>query len=293
MAEDAGGAASAAAALHRFHQRADHRIHPARRRPQVRRGRGADGRLRPLPRREHLRDGPGEGRLHRIAHQAQFRHGAPRRLSQGGAADGDGRALRHSRAVDRRFRRRLSRHRRRRAWTGRGDRALDRCLSLARRAQCRDRHRRGHVGRRDRDHHRQPRADVRARDLQRDLAGSGVLDPLARRHQGPGSRQQHEDHRPGHAAIRRDRHHPEGARRRRPSRPRRHDRGDRRGHRPGLFTSCGTSTPTRSASSGGRNSSISAGNWAETADLHEFRPKMAQQRRFLPKSDQVANFGRN
>ena len=31
---------------------ADHRIHAARRRPQVRRGRGADRRLRPLPRRE-------------------------------------------------------------------------------------------------------------------------------------------------------------------------------------------------------------------------------------------------
>ena len=46
------------------------RIHPARGRPQVRRGRSAGGRVRPLPRREHLRDRPGKGRHHRIPHQA-------------------------------------------------------------------------------------------------------------------------------------------------------------------------------------------------------------------------------
>ena len=142
VAENPGGAASAASASERFHRRADHRIHAARRRPQVRRGRGADGRLRPLPRREHLRDRPGEGRHHRIPHQAQFRHGAAGRLSQGGAADGDGRPVRHSRAVDRRFRRRLSRHRRGGARTGRGDRALHRRLPVARRAQRRHHHRR-------------------------------------------------------------------------------------------------------------------------------------------------------
>src|SRR6201985_1760547 len=50
--------------------------------------------------------------------------GAPRGLWQGGAADGDGRTLRHPRAVDRGLRRRLSRHRRRGARPGRGDRAL-------------------------------------------------------------------------------------------------------------------------------------------------------------------------
>jgi len=44
----------------------------------------------------------------------------------------------------------------------------------------------------------------RARDLQRDLAGGCVFDPVARRNQGPGSRDQHEDHRAGHAALRRD-----------------------------------------------------------------------------------------
>ena len=54
--------------------------------------------------------------------------------------------------------------------------------------------RRRRVGRRDRDRHRQPRADAGARDLQRDLAGRRRLDPVARRHQGAGSRHQHEDH---------------------------------------------------------------------------------------------------
>ncbi len=68
------------------------------------------------------------------------------------------------------FGRRLSRHRRRGTRPGRGDRALHRCVPVAGRAQCRDHHRRRHVGRRYRHHHGQPRPDVRARHLQRDLA---------------------------------------------------------------------------------------------------------------------------
>jgi hypothetical protein len=52
-------------------------------------------RLRPVPRREHLRDRAREGFLHREPAQAQLRHGAAGRLPQGGAADGDGRPLRH------------------------------------------------------------------------------------------------------------------------------------------------------------------------------------------------------
>ena len=142
VAEDAGGAASAAPAPGRLRQGADHRIHAAGRRPQVRRGRGAGRRLRPFPRREHLRDRPGKGRHHRRSPEAQFRHGAAGRLSQGRAADGDGRPLRHSRAVAGRFRRRLSRHRRRGARPGGGDRALHRRLPAARRAQRRRHHRR-------------------------------------------------------------------------------------------------------------------------------------------------------
>ena len=65
-------------------------------------------------------------------HQAQFRHGAARRLPQGRPADGNGRSIRHSRAVDGRFGRRLSRHRRRGARTGRSDCALHRRLPGAR-----------------------------------------------------------------------------------------------------------------------------------------------------------------
>ena len=75
----------------------------------------------------------------------------------------------------------------------------------ARRAQCRGGHRRRRLGRRDRDRNRQPRADAGTRDLQRDLAGRRGLDPVARRRQGPGSRDQHEDHRAGPAALRRHR----------------------------------------------------------------------------------------
>ena len=43
-----------------------------------------------------MRDRPGKRLDHRRPHQAQFRHGAPGGLSQGGAAHGTGRPLRHS-----------------------------------------------------------------------------------------------------------------------------------------------------------------------------------------------------
>ena len=87
----------------------------------------------------------------------------------------------------------------------------------ARRAERLGRDRRGRLGRRDRDRHRQQGADAGARDLQRDLAGRRGLDPLARRLAGRGHR--HEDHRPGSPAARRHRGivtEPVG---RRPSRP--------------------------------------------------------------------------
>ena len=71
---------------------------------------------------------------------------------------------------------------------------------------------------------------LRACHLQRDFAGGGVLDPVARRDQGPGSRHQHEDHGAGHAAFWGDRFHSEGAGGRRASRSRRHDRDHRRRH---------------------------------------------------------------
>ena len=172
-----------------------HGVHAARRRPQVRRGRGDRRRLRPLPRREHLRHRPREGLDHRKPAQAQFRHGAAGGLSQGRAADGDGRPLRPAGAGAGRHRGRLSRHRRRGARPGRGDRALDRRLPQSGRAQCRGDPRRRRLGRRRRDRHRQPGADAGAFDLHRDLAGGRGLDPVARHRQGAGRRHQHEDHR--------------------------------------------------------------------------------------------------
>ena len=96
VAEDAGRAPPAAAALPRLRQRPDHRFRAARRRPQIRRRRGDRRRLRPFPRREHLRDRPREGLDHRKPAEAQFRHGAAGGLPQGGAADGNGRPIRNS-----------------------------------------------------------------------------------------------------------------------------------------------------------------------------------------------------
>src|SRR6185295_894055 len=162
-------------------------------------------RLRPLPRREHLRARAREGLDHRGAAQAQFRHGAAGGLPQGGAADGDGRPLRHPDPLAGRHRRRLSGHRRRGARPGGGDRALDRDLPLARRAQHRGDHRGRRLRRRDRGRDRKPRADAGARLLQRDLAGRRRLDPMARHRQGAGGGDQHEDHRTGPLALRRDR----------------------------------------------------------------------------------------
>jgi len=88
------------------------------------------------------------------------------------------------------FRRRLSRHRRGRTGPGGSDRALDRRLPVARRSNVAIVTGEGMSGGAIADHNCQSRADVRTRDLQRDLAGSRLLDPVARRHQGPGSRQQ-------------------------------------------------------------------------------------------------------
>ena len=160
------------AAFLRLREAHHHRVDAARRRPQVLRGRGDPGRFRPLRRpvgRDHR---PGEGLDHRDPPQAQFRHGQARGLPQGGAHHGHGRPLQHPGRLLRRYRRRLSRHRRRGARAGRGHRALDRKEPRARRAQPRDHHRRGRLGRRHRHRHRQPRADARARDLHRGLAGS-------------------------------------------------------------------------------------------------------------------------
>ena len=75
----------------------------------------------------------------------------------------------------------------RRARPGRGDRALHGKISRDRRSEPRHHHRRGRVGRRHRHRDGQPRADARARDLQRDLAGIGRLDPVQGSRQGHGN----------------------------------------------------------------------------------------------------------
>ena len=119
----------------RYIDRLDHRLHAARRRPHLRRGRRGGGRRRAAGRPQHRRARPGEGRRHRFPHQAQFRHGAAGGLSQGAAPDEARRPLRHAGGHAGRHVRRLSRHRRRGARPGRGDRDLDR--HLPRRSACR------------------------------------------------------------------------------------------------------------------------------------------------------------
>ena len=61
--------------------------------------------------------------------------------------------------------------------------------------------------------------------------------------------------------------------------PARHDRRHRRRHRAGLRRPAQPRSPTRSASSGARNSSISAGNWAEVG---AFRGKWPPKRPVRP-----------
>ena len=80
-------------------------------------------------------------------------------------------------------------------------RSTDACLALGVPNVARH-HRRGRLGRRDRDRRLQPRPDARARDLHGGLARSGRLDPVARLVARPGSGDQHEDHRAGSAQVR-------------------------------------------------------------------------------------------
>ena len=94
VAENAGRARPGPAPFQRLRQGPDRGFHAARRRPQVRRGRGDRRRPRAFPRPADLPDRPRERRRHGEPPQAQFRHGATRRLPQGGAADGARRPLR-------------------------------------------------------------------------------------------------------------------------------------------------------------------------------------------------------
>ena len=85
-------------------------------------------------------------------------------------------------------------------------RSTEACLALGV-PERRGGHRRGRLGRRHRDRHRQQGADARARDLHRDLARGRGLDPVARSAPGAGRGDQHEDHGAGPAALRRHRRH--------------------------------------------------------------------------------------
>ena len=130
----------------------------------------------------------------RGAPQAQFRHGAPRGLSQGGAPDGARRPLRASGHRLHRYGRRLSRDRRRGARPGRGDRALDRCVPRARRAEYRPGHRGRRLGRRRGARDRQSHLDARACHLQRHLSRGRGLDFVARQRARPGGGLEHANH---------------------------------------------------------------------------------------------------
>ena len=118
----------------------------------------------------------------RVAHN--FGMARPGGLPQGAPADRAGRPLRPADADLRRHLRRLSRHRRRGARPGRGDRALDRGLPGGAGADRRHHHRRGRLGRRHRAGRRRRGADAGARDLFGDLARGLRLDPVARRRPG-------------------------------------------------------------------------------------------------------------
>ena len=184
LAENAGRAPSRPAALPRLRQAADRRLHAARRRPQIRRG--------------CRRWWPGIGRFRR---PRRSRSSATRRAATPKAGSGTISAWRGRRATARRSG----------SWNwptasalpvialvdtagaypgigaeerGQAEaiaRSTEACLG-ADGAQRRRRHRRGRLGRRDRDRHRQQGADAGTRDLHRDLAGGRGLDPLARFH---------------------------------------------------------------------------------------------------------------
>ena len=121
-----------------------------------------------------------EGRRYREPGHTQFRHGAARGLSEGAPPDAARRALPAAGADLRRYRRGLSRRRRRGARPERGDRPGDRNRPRSPGADNRHDHRRRRLGRRHRAGRRQRRADARARDLYRDLARGLRLDPVAR-----------------------------------------------------------------------------------------------------------------
>ena len=170
VAEDAGGPPPRASAYARLCEWPGRGFHADGRRPLLRRGRGHHRRRRPHegPHGRHARTREGLG--YGEPHQAQLRHGASGRISQGRAPDGPRRQISAAGGDVRRHGGRLPGGGRGGTRPGGSHRALDRPLSVAGRSHDDRGHRRGRVGRRTGDRHGQPRADARARDLHRRLA---------------------------------------------------------------------------------------------------------------------------
>ena len=111
LAENPGRPPSGPPQGQRLHRRADHRVHPARRRPRLRRRRRGAGRAGPVPRPSRRGAGHRKGLRYRVQGEAQFRHGAAGGLPQGAPPDRTGRPVRPAGAELRRYLRRLPRHR--------------------------------------------------------------------------------------------------------------------------------------------------------------------------------------
>ena len=161
----------------------------ASRRPRPRRGPRPRNRAWPIPRADGRDHRPAEGPGAQRAHQAQLRHGPSRGLPEGHAHDGDRPAARIPARHVPRLARRVSGRGSRAARSGWGDRPLAGAHGAADGAAGRVHHRRGQLGRRNRDRARRPRADAGERDLQRHLARGLRGDPVARRRrEGQGCR---------------------------------------------------------------------------------------------------------
>jgi len=227
MAEGPDRPPSRATAQPRLHQGAGRGFHAARRRPPLRRGFGHRRRHRSI-RRPLVRDPRSrEGRRHRNAHQAQFRHGAAGGLSQGAAPDASCRAVPAPRHRSRRHGRRISGRRCGGARPGRSDRALPRGLPRHPGAVRRRDHRRGRIRRGHRDCRRQSGAHARACHLFGYLARGLRLDSVAQCRAGADGGRSAPAHRAGSAASRGHRRDRAGAARRRAPRAGQGDRDAR------------------------------------------------------------------
>ena len=192
VADRAGRAASAAAVHARLHRRNVHRFPRAARRPQLLGRPGDRRRDGALQRRAVHGHRASEGPRHQGEDLPQLRHAAPRRLSQGAAADEAGREIRPAAVHVRRYAGRVSRHRRRGARAVGSHRPQPLRNGRPAHAHHRHHHRRRRLRRRARDRDRRHHADAAVRDLFGDLSRRLRLDPVevgqARRRSGRNAR---------------------------------------------------------------------------------------------------------